>query len=87
MQIAGVSYAFDRSRPEGHRVVESDIDPERTYTIAAQAFSVTRGDRFFGGQILDWMNSGIQTVDAQIRFTRSQGTVMAPLRGRIREVQ
>lgn len=30
MQIAGVSYAFDRSRPEGHRVVESDIDPERT---------------------------------------------------------
>ncbi|MDP6015320.1 MAG: DUF362 domain-containing protein [Candidatus Latescibacteria bacterium] len=87
MQIAGVRYAFDRSRPRGLRVIESDIDPKRSYTIAAQAYSVTRGERFFGEEIRDWTNSGIQTVGAQVRYVQRLGTVMAPARGRIREVK
>jgi hypothetical protein len=86
MQIAGVSYSFDRSRPEGQRIVATDIDPDASYTIVAQAYLVQRGSRFFGADIEDWTNTGTQTVDAQVRYVQHQGTVMAPPAGRIREV-
>ena len=35
VQVSGCRYAFDRSRPVGKRIVESDIDPKRTYSVAA----------------------------------------------------
>ncbi|HIG17141.1 MAG TPA: hypothetical protein EYQ31_07530 [Candidatus Handelsmanbacteria bacterium] len=75
------AYVFDRSQPEGQRIVESTIDPKRNYTIAAQAYAVERGDRFFGAEIDDWTHSGTQTVGAQIRYVQQLGTVMGPHSG------
>jgi len=86
MQIAGVSYSFDRSRPEGQRIVASDIDPDATYTIAAEAYLVQRGDRFFGAAVEDWTDTQTEILDAQIRFVQQHGTVMAPASGQIREI-
>jgi hypothetical protein len=67
--------------------VESTIDPKRNYTIAAQAYAVERGDRFFGAEIDDWVNTGTQTVGAQVRYVQQLGTVMTAPRRRIREAQ
>lgn len=86
MQVAGIRYSFDRSRPEGQRIVAADIDPAATYTIAAEAYLVQRGARFFGAEVENWTDTQTEMVDAQIRYTQHQGTVMAPARGRIREV-
>ncbi len=86
MQVAGMHYSFDRSRPEGQRIVAADIDPAATYTIAAEAYLVQRGARFFGAAVENWTDTQTEMVDAQIRYTQHQDTVMAPARGRIREV-
>lgn len=85
MQISGVSYTFDRSLPEGQRIISSDIDPDRSYTIASEDYSVSRGARFFGRDIEDRTDTVSHTVDALVRYAQHQGTVMAPERGRIRE--
>ena len=85
MQVAGLTYAVDRSRPEGRRVVEHDLDPDRTYTLAAEDYVVLRGERFFGREV-EWTNTEAQIVDAQIRYAAMQGTVTAPPLGRIRRL-
>ncbi len=85
MQVAGLSYAVDRSRPEGRRVVEHDLDLERTYTLAAEDYIVVRGDRFFDREV-EWTNTEVQIVDAQIRYAGRQGTVTPPPPGRIRRL-
>lgn len=85
MQISGVSYVFDRSLPEGQRIVTSDIEPDHMYTIAAEGYLVNRGIRFFGEDIADGHDTGSHIVDALVRYARHQGTVMAPPQGRIRQ--
>ncbi len=44
VQVSGCRYRFDRKRSAGMRIVESDIDPERTYTIVCNSSSITRTD-------------------------------------------
>lgn len=85
LQVAGIRYAVDRSKPEGQRIVESTLEPDRSYTITSQAYICDRAARFFGREIVT-TNSGIQTVDSQIRRLRREGTVKAPATGRIREL-
>ena len=85
MQVAGLSYAVDRSRPEGRRVVEHDLDLDRTYTLAAEDYIVLRADRFFDREV-EWTNTEVQIVDAQIRYAGRQGTVTPPPPGRIRRL-
>ena len=85
MQVAGLRYAVDRSRDEGQRVVDHDLDVDRIYTAAAEAYIVQRGGRFFNREI-EWASTGQQIVDAQIRYARQQGTIVAPPLGRIRRV-
>ncbi len=85
MQIAGIEYVIDRSQPEGQRIVESNIELDRSYTITSQAYVCDRARRFFGRDI-EVSNSGIQTVDSQINFIQSQGPIRAPGTGRIRVI-
>ena len=52
MQVSGCRYRFDRRLPVGKRIVETDIQPERDYTIVCNSLDITRtdtlhlGDRF-----------------------------------------
>lgn len=85
MQVAGLSYAVDRSRPEGRRVIEHDLDLQRTYKLAAEDYLVLRSDRFFDREV-EWTNTEVQIVDAQIRYAGRQGTVTPPPLGRIRRL-
>jgi len=86
MQMAGVSYAFARSRPEGSRIVRSSVDLDRVYTVAAEDYLCNRGERFFGRKV-DAFKTGIQIVDAQIRYARRRGRIVSRSEGRIEEVK
>ena len=44
-----------------------------------------RGDRFFDREV-EWTNTEVQIVDAQIRYAGRQGTVTPPPPGRIRRL-
>jgi hypothetical protein len=44
VQVSGCRYSFDRSRPRRDRIVDTDIDPDRTYTIVGYSSLLTRGD-------------------------------------------
>ena len=86
MQVSGISYSFDRGRPQGERIVESSIDPNRTYTVAAEDYLCHRGEQFFGRKV-DHTESGPQIVDGQIRYVLQMGGRVEPEgEGRIREV-
>jgi hypothetical protein len=47
VQVSGCRYAFDRTRPKGKRIVRTDIDPDRKYTVVCEGQVMTRGDTFF----------------------------------------
>ena len=87
MQVSGLRFTFDRTRPQGQRVIDSDIDPARVYTVSAEDYLCQRGERFFG-RTIPFTESGIQIVDAQIRYAREhqKGKIEAQSEGRIREV-
>jgi 5'-nucleotidase len=52
LQISGLTYKWDASRPAGDRVVElkkadgTPIEPEQTYTVTANSFLAGGGDGF-----------------------------------------
>ncbi|MBT3375430.1 MAG: DUF4838 domain-containing protein [Lentisphaerae bacterium] len=47
IQVSGCRYAFDKSKPKGERVVETDLDPERTYRVVCEQHHLSRGDTMF----------------------------------------
>lgn len=52
LQISGLTYTWDDSRPEGDRIVEmkkadgTPIEPDQTYTVTANSFIAAGGDNF-----------------------------------------
>jgi pimeloyl-ACP methyl ester carboxylesterase len=47
IQVSGCRYRFDRSRPQGQRIVFSDIDPAREYSIVTPSHNLTRTDTMY----------------------------------------
>ena len=85
MQMSGLRYVFDRSRPEGSRIVQSTVDLGKTYTIAAEDYLCREGGWFFGGEV-DYVNTKDHVVDAQVRYVRKMGKVDVRSDGRIEEI-
>jgi poly(3-hydroxybutyrate) depolymerase len=89
VQVSGCRYAFDRRRPIGQRVVSSDIEPERIYTVAAKGFDVSRDDTLHLGDLQDRL--GYRTLDTNLlsaiwRYTVDHdGRIAARLEGRIKD--
>ena len=44
VQVAGCRYRFDRRKPIGSRIVETDIDASRSYRIVCNSSAITRTD-------------------------------------------
>jgi hypothetical protein len=44
VQVSGCRYRFDRSRPDGRRIISSDIDPAREYSSVTASHNLTRTD-------------------------------------------
>ena len=97
VQIAGLRYAFDRSRPRGERVVKLEtaggapIDPKATYLVATNDFMAQGGDGFdvFAKgpdlKVTEMLVRDALVADCEARTKRGEKLVMA-LDGRIQEV-
>jgi len=91
VQVSGCKYSFDRSRPRGKRIVESSIDPEKTYDVVCPRSVWTRGDMLHLGdrlgkipfEVLD-----LTRISAAWRHIEMhEGKLEAKLEGRIKEVR
>ncbi len=90
VQVSGCRYTFDRRRPPGSRVVETDIDPQRTYKIVCNSLDLTRTDRLHLGDYFGKLNH--QTLEptrlstAWYYIHKNGGRVTARLEGSVVEV-
>jgi poly(3-hydroxybutyrate) depolymerase len=90
VQVSGCRYAFDRGRPQGQRIVESDIDPERTYSVVCESHSLTRTDTMnLAGRYgkIPYRNLDWTSISTAWRFiNRSNGRIEGRLEGRVKDV-
>lgn len=90
VQVSGCRYAFDRGRPQGQRIVESDIDPERTYSVVCESHSLTRTDTMhLAGRYgkIPYRNLDLTSISTAWRFiNRSNGRIEGRLEGRVKDV-
>jgi len=89
IQVAGCHYRFDRRRPQGSRVVETDINPARAYRIVCNSSAITRTDTLHLGELFGKLNETRlepNLLSAAWRFTlKNQGRISARLEGRMNE--
>lgn len=90
VQVSGCRYRFDRRRPLGSRVVESDIDPAREYRIVCNSAAITRGDTMQLGDRfgkLSYQLLETTLISSAWRYTQKHnGRISAALDGRVAEV-
>lgn len=90
VQVAGCRYRFDRRKPQGGRVVETDIDPARTYRIVCNSSAITRTDTLHLGEFFGKLNETMlepNLLSAAWRFVlKNNGSITARLEGRVSEL-
>ncbi len=91
IQVSGCRYRFDRRLPQGKRIVESDIDPDRTYQVVCNSLAVTRTDTMhLAGQ---YGKLKYQVLEPNIlsaawrKIQQDSGRIHARLEGRVQEVK
>ncbi len=90
VQVSGCRYAFDRSRPAGERIVDSDIDPQRTYIVACTEGLLSRGDMLhLAGRLgkIEYEELELTNITAAWRYIdKHNGIINTQLDGRVRDV-
>lgn len=92
VQVSGCRYRFDRRRPQGSRIVDTDLDPRRLYRIVCNSSAITRTDTLNLGDFFGRLNHEVleanQLSTAWHYLTRQQGRLEAgPLEGRVVELK
>ena len=91
VQVSGCRYRFDRRLPAGKRVVETDIQPERDYTIVCNSLDITRTDTLHLGDRFEKLNHQVlepNVLSTAWRFIHNHGgRISAKLEGRIAEIR
>ncbi|WP_454701766.1 5'-nucleotidase C-terminal domain-containing protein [Agrobacterium burrii] len=97
MQVSGMKYSFDRSKPAGSRVVSVDVkegeafvplDPAKTYIVAANNYVRTGGDGFkvFAEKAINAYDFGPNLEEAVAAFITANSPYKPYTDGRINEV-
>ncbi len=90
MQVSGCSYAFDRSRPHGKRIVDTDIDRNREYIVVFREWDLTRTDTMYlAGHYdrIDYTRLEVNTLSAAWRYIEAhQRRISSMSEGRVVEV-
>lgn len=92
VQVSGCRYRFDRRRPQGERIVDSDIDPGRRYRVVCNSQAILRTDVLNLGEWLGRLNHEVLEMNllstAWHYLSKKDGRVEAgPLEGRVVEVK
>ena len=94
LQIAGMTFVYDRAAPVGNRVMEvtvggSPLESTSTYTVATNDFLVRGGDGFEslknGNLLIDSVGAKLMTTSV-IDYIKYRGTVDSEVDGRIRRL-
>ncbi len=89
MQVSGLTFSFDPSKPAGERVVEVKVngillDSNKVYTVATNDFTAAGGDGFTAfAEGTDLVNTGISLDVVLMDYIRAQGEINAKVDGRI----
>ncbi len=89
VQTSGFRYAFDRSRPQGSRIVETDIDPNRTYHIACEKQALSRETIYLAGRFETIPHKELEhnVISAAWRYIqRHNGKIEGCLEGRVQDL-
>ena len=91
VQVSGCRYAFDRSRPQGERIVDTDLEPDRTYTVVCYSSLLSRGDVLHLGERfgkIPYEELEVTNISAAWRHVdKCGGRIEAQLDGRVRDVR
>ena len=74
---AGLTYQIDRTKPEGKRIVEHNVEPDRMFSVALEAPLVLDGRRNLG-ELVDYELTDVGMLDAQIIYLESFNAPYAP---------
>ncbi len=89
VQVSGVTWSFNPTRPFGSRVTSvtvngAPLDPTGTYRVATNNFMATGGDRFTtltqGTSVVD---TGVNLVDTVVRYLNASSPVDPQVEGRL----
>lgn len=89
LQVSGLKMIFDKSKPEGERVVEVTVDgkplnPKRVYTVATNNFVAAGGDGYAtfksGKNIRD---SFVTMLENETAYVKKHSPISAKIEGRI----
>ncbi|HBJ86245.1 MAG TPA: hypothetical protein DDZ88_20750 [Verrucomicrobiales bacterium] len=90
VQVSGCHYRFDRRRPQGQRIIETDIQPGREYKIVCNSSAITRTDTLhlgdFFGKLKHEMLEPNMLSTAWRFILKNQGRISAKNEGRVSEV-
>ena len=97
MQVSGMKYSFDRSKPAGSRVTAVEVkegdafvplDPAKTYTVAANNYVRTGGDGFkvFATKAINAYDFGPNLEEAVAAYITANSPYKPYTDGRISEV-
>lgn len=85
VQLSGARYTFDPAKPAGQRIVSSDIDPGRTYTVAMEGQVVERETILLAGRFrkLEYRSADVAFTLALYGYAARQKKIEARAEGRV----
>ncbi|MGM7722989.1 bifunctional metallophosphatase/5'-nucleotidase [Metabacillus sp. Hm71] len=93
LQISGFTYTWDANQPAGAKIISmqlpdrSDMDPNKSYTVVANAFLAGGGDNFTGFRKGKNRKTGAVDVDALVDYIKSmKHPFVAQIEGRIQQI-
>ncbi|MGE5182766.1 MAG: bifunctional metallophosphatase/5'-nucleotidase [Acidobacteriota bacterium] len=91
LQVSGMSFTWDGSKPLGQRIVEvrrdgQPVDRAATYTVACNAFLASGGDNFTVFRSATGATTSGIDLDALVAYVRMVGSLDVALDGRIQRV-
>jgi len=89
VQVSGCRYAFDRGKPKGQRIVETDIIPDRDYTVVCEGQVMSRETLLLAGRFEKMPHRDLEltNISAAWRYiAKCGGTIDAKLEGRVGDV-
>jgi predicted esterase len=88
VQVSGMRYSFDPSRPDGYKIVASDLEPERIYTVVLEGQVVERQTILLAGRFrrLDYSSTAIPLTLALYGHAARSGRIEARREGRVVDI-
>jgi pimeloyl-ACP methyl ester carboxylesterase len=89
VQLSGARYSFDPQRPAGQRIVDSDLVPDRLYTVVMGGEVVERETILLAGRFkkLEYQVTSTPFTMALYGYAMKSGKISARIEGRVRQVE